>query len=91
MCKVDTADKDGGSPRKLSSCISVICFIHVMFLRLSRVRTEMGEETQKTVEKIETIEKQSKPLYYAEPSQEAPRIPPNPELSQKAGYLYMRR
>ena len=51
----------------------------------------MAEETQKTVERIDTIERQSRPLYHAEPSQEAQHIPPNPELSQKAGYLFMRR
>ena len=56
-----------------------------------RVKREMAEETNKTVEKIETIERQSRPLYHAEPSQEAQHIPPNPELNQKAGYLFMRR
>ena len=64
---------------------------YIIYCFIFRVKSELAEETQKTVEKIETIERQSRPLYHAEPSQEAPHIPPNPELNQKAGYLFMRR
>ena len=56
-----------------------------------RVRSELGAETQKTVESIETIERQTRNLYHAEPAEDAANIPPNRNLNQKAGYLYMRR
>ncbi|XP_042905832.1 DCC-interacting protein 13-alpha isoform X1 [Parasteatoda tepidariorum] len=54
------------------------------------VQTEMGLETQKTVELIDTIEQQSKHLYYAEPPSDMPYIPPNTGLSQKNGYLFLK-
>ncbi|GFW41325.1 DCC-interacting protein 13-alpha [Trichonephila clavipes] len=52
------------------------------------VQTELGLETQKTVELIDTIEQQSQHLYYAEPPVDMPYIPPNTRLSQKSGYLF---
>ena len=61
--------------------------IHVAF----SVHTEMGQETQKTVEMIDSIESQSKHLYYADLPGDLPYIPPNPSLCQKSGYLFLRR
>ena len=58
---------------------------------LHRVRQELNEETRKTVEVIESIERQSLHKYYAEPHPDMPFIPPNPTLTQKAGYLFLRR
>lgn len=54
------------------------------------VQAELGQETQKTVELIESIEKQSQHLYYAELPVDLPYIPPNTGLSQKSGYLFQR-
>ncbi|XP_041348369.1 DCC-interacting protein 13-alpha-like isoform X3 [Gigantopelta aegis] len=54
------------------------------------VHQEMAKETQKTVELIDNIEKQSAHLYYAEPPIDMPFIPPNTALIQKAGYLYQK-
>ncbi|ESP00319.1 hypothetical protein LOTGIDRAFT_200897, partial [Lottia gigantea] len=54
------------------------------------VHAELSAETQKTVELIESIEKQSAHLYHPEPPIDMPYIPPNTALSQKAGYLYQR-
>ncbi len=62
-----------------------------MLLNDCRVHTEMNQDTQKTVEMIESIERQSLHKYYAEPQQDMPFIPPNPTLTQKAGYLFLRR
>lgn len=56
-----------------------------------RVHSELAQETQKTVELIDNIEKQSAHLYHAEPPIDMPFIPPNTSLAQKAGYLMMRR
>ncbi len=55
------------------------------------MRSELGAETQKTVESIEAIERQTRNLYHAEPADDGANIPPNRNLNQKAGYLYMRR
>ncbi|XP_046548744.1 LOW QUALITY PROTEIN: DCC-interacting protein 13-alpha-like [Haliotis rubra] len=54
------------------------------------VHQELSTETQKTVELIDTIEKQSAHLYNAEPPIDMPFIPPNTALTQKAGYLFQR-
>lgn len=54
------------------------------------VHAELAQETQKTVELIDTIEKQSAHLYHAEPPIDMPFIPPNTGLAQKAGYLMHR-
>ncbi|XP_035221443.1 DCC-interacting protein 13-alpha-like isoform X2 [Stegodyphus dumicola] len=54
------------------------------------VQAELGQETQKTVELIDTIEQQSQHLYYAEPPVDMPYIPPNTGLSQKSGYLFQK-
>ncbi|KAK7464555.1 hypothetical protein BaRGS_00037890, partial [Batillaria attramentaria] len=54
------------------------------------VHAELAQETQKTVELIDTIEKQSAHLYHAEPPIDMPFIPPNTGLVQKAGYLMYR-
>ncbi|XP_054722833.1 DCC-interacting protein 13-alpha-like [Uloborus diversus] len=54
------------------------------------VQAELGQETQKTVELIDTIEQQSQHLYYAEPPVDMPYIPPNMGLSQKSGYLFLK-
>ncbi|XP_076447470.1 DCC-interacting protein 13-alpha-like isoform X2 [Babylonia areolata] len=54
------------------------------------VHSELAQETQKTVELIDNIEKQSAHLYHAEPPVDMPFIPPNTNLAQKAGYLMHR-
>jgi hypothetical protein len=55
------------------------------------VHAELAQETQKTVELMDSIEQQSSHLYHAEPPVDMPFIPPNTNLVQKAGYLMMRR
>lgn len=55
-----------------------------------RVHSDLAKETQKTVELIENIEKQSQHMYHAEPLADMPFIPPNTNLTQKAGYLFCR-
>ncbi|XP_025106869.1 DCC-interacting protein 13-alpha-like isoform X2 [Pomacea canaliculata] len=54
------------------------------------VHAELGQETKRTVDLIDTIEKQSAHLYHAEPPIDMPFIPPNTGLAQKAGYLMHR-
>ncbi|CAL1532089.1 unnamed protein product [Lymnaea stagnalis] len=54
------------------------------------VHTDMAKEIQKTVEIIDNIEKQSQHMYHAEPPVDMPFIPPNTNLTQKAGYLFCR-
>lgn len=61
------------------------------FYSVGRVHTELAEDTKKTVELIETIERQSVHLYHAEPPIDMPFIPPNISMVQKAGYLMHRR
>jgi DCC-interacting protein 13 alpha len=61
-----------------------------MFLTDS-VHSELREESQRKVEQIETIERQSVHKYYVEVPVDMPFIPPNTSLSQKAGYLFVRR
>ncbi|XP_055881245.1 DCC-interacting protein 13-alpha-like isoform X3 [Biomphalaria glabrata] len=57
---------------------------------VQEVHTELAKETQKTVEIIETIEKQSQHKYFAEPPPDMPFIPPNTNLSNITGYLFCR-
>ena len=57
----------------------------------SRVHQELGVETQKTVDVVENIEKASAHKYHAERTGDMPYLPPNTELAQKAGYLFIRR
>lgn len=54
------------------------------------VQAELGQETQKTVELIDSLEQQSQHLYYAEPPLDMPYIPPNMGLSQKSAYLFIK-
>ncbi|CAG5130466.1 unnamed protein product, partial [Candidula unifasciata] len=54
------------------------------------VHADLTKETLKTVELIDSIEKQSQHMYNAEPPIDMPFIPPNTNLTQKAGYLYCR-
>lgn len=54
------------------------------------VHADLAKETQKTVELIDSIEQQSQHLYHAEPPVDSPFIPPNTNLTQKAGYLFCR-
>jgi len=54
------------------------------------VHTDLARETQRTVELIDSIEDQSQHMYYAEPPADMPFIPPNTNLTQKAGYLFCR-
>lgn len=55
------------------------------------VQTELQQDTKKTVDLIDTLEQQSVQRYHAEPNPEMPYIPPNTQLSQKGGYLFIRR
>jgi len=59
------------------------------FLHCS-VHSELRMESQRRIEQIENIEKQSIHKYFAEVPSDMPCPPPNTELSQKAGYLFMR-
>ncbi|GFO15601.1 Dcc-interacting protein 13-alpha [Plakobranchus ocellatus] len=54
------------------------------------VHADLAKETQKTVESIDSIEQQSQHMYHAEPPVDMPFIPPNTNLTQKAGYLFCR-
>lgn len=54
------------------------------------VHSELRLDSQRRIEQIENIEKQSIHKYFAEVPSEMPCPPPNTELSQKAGYLFMR-
>ncbi|XP_005113492.2 DCC-interacting protein 13-alpha, partial [Aplysia californica] len=54
------------------------------------VHSDLAKETQRTVELIDSIEKQSQHMYHAEPPVDMPFIPPNTNLTQKAGYLFCR-
>ena len=51
----------------------------------------MKVENQKTVDLIDSLERQSAHQYHAEPPLDMPYIPPNTTLAQKAGYLFIRR
>ena len=55
------------------------------------VHRELGEETQRTVGVIETVEQNSQHLYHPEPVGNAPPRHPQTDLAQKAGFLYLRR
>ncbi|KAH9490583.1 DCC-interacting protein 13-alpha [Bulinus truncatus] len=57
---------------------------------VQEVHSELAKETQKTVEIIDTIEKQSQHKYFAEPPPDMPFIPPNTNLSCVTGYLFCR-
>ncbi|XP_074646175.1 DCC-interacting protein 13-alpha-like isoform X3 [Tubulanus polymorphus] len=54
------------------------------------VHQEMNQEIERSVEFMNTLEHQCNHLYYAEPVGDMPYIPPNLNLTQKAGYLFMR-
>ncbi|ELU15980.1 hypothetical protein CAPTEDRAFT_171114 [Capitella teleta] len=54
------------------------------------VHSEMNEDTQQTVEMVQSLEQQCQYLYHGEPMAEFPFMPPNDTLHQKAGYLFMR-
>uniref|UniRef100_T1IIA9 PH domain-containing protein n=1 Tax=Strigamia maritima TaxID=126957 RepID=T1IIA9_STRMM len=54
------------------------------------VHTELGLETKKTVNLIDTIENQSQHLYHGEPTLDAPLIPAHLNMTKKCGYLQMR-
>lgn len=70
----------------------IICFFwEFLILKHFRVQQDLQTETKKTVEHIDTLEKQSAHMYHAEPMVDMPYIPPNTSLTQKAGYLYLRR
>lgn len=55
------------------------------------MQAELQVETKKTVEVIDNLEKQSLHMYHAEPPINMPYIPPNINLAQKSGYLFLRR
>ncbi|XP_061175855.1 DCC-interacting protein 13-alpha-like isoform X4 [Saccostrea echinata] len=66
-------------------------FLNNISTSVQGVQQEMKTETKKTVELIDTLEQQSAHLYHAEPMVDMPYIPPNTNLTQKAGYLFVRR
>nr|XP_022299272.1 DCC-interacting protein 13-alpha-like isoform X3 [Crassostrea virginica] len=66
-------------------------FLNNISTSVQGVQQEMKAETKKTVELIDSLEQQSAHLYHAEPMVDMPYIPPNTTLTQKAGYLYVRR
>ncbi|XP_029649563.1 DCC-interacting protein 13-alpha [Octopus sinensis] len=65
-------------------------FLNNITASVQGVQQELGQDTQKTIELIDTLEKQSHHLYQPEPMVEMPYIPPNVNLVSKAGYLFMR-
>lgn len=65
-------------------------FLNNISTSVQGVQQEMKTETKKTVELIDTLEQQSAHLYHAEPMVDMPYIPPNTNLTQKAGYLFVR-
>jgi len=84
-------------------CSNVVIVVNILqlFLNMSALRlmccvlhysvhSELRLESQRRVEQIENIEKQSIHKYFAEVPSDMPCSPPNTELSQKAGYLFMR-
>lgn len=54
------------------------------------VQSELKEASQTMRQQIETIEQNSIHRYYAEPLPDMPHVSPNCNLSQKAGYLFLR-
>ena len=74
---------------KTSGCLSAINISSFICIYFS-VHTDLAKVTQRTVEKIDTIEQQSEHKYHAEPSADMPFVPPNTNLTQKAGYLFCR-
>eukprot|EP00105_Crassostrea_gigas_P010580 XP_011425916.1 PREDICTED: DCC-interacting protein 13-alpha isoform X8 [Crassostrea gigas] len=66
-------------------------FLNNISTSVQGVQQELQTETKKTVELIDSLEQQSAHLYHAEPMVDMPYIPPNTTLTQKAGYLYVRR
>ncbi|XP_056000626.1 DCC-interacting protein 13-alpha-like isoform X9 [Ostrea edulis] len=65
-------------------------FLNNISTSVQGVQQDLQTETKKTVEHIDTLEKQSAHMYHAEPMVDMPYIPPNTSLTQKAGYLYLR-
>lgn len=66
-------------------------FLGNIGVSVQAVHAELAQDTQRTVELMDSIEQQSSHLYHAEPPIDMPFIPPNTSLVQKAGYLVMRR
>lgn len=65
-------------------------FLNNIAASVQSVQRELQQETKKTVDLIDTLEQQSVQYYHAEPNPEMPYIPPNTQLSQKGGYLFVR-
>ena len=63
----------------------------VLVVVLVSVQAELTQETLKTVDQVEVIEKQTAHMYHAELPKDMPYVPPNTSLTQKAGYLFLRR
>ncbi|XP_022250573.1 DCC-interacting protein 13-alpha-like [Limulus polyphemus] len=63
-------------------------FISSISASVQEVQSELNHKTLTAVSLIDSIEKQSQHLYYAEPLSDMPFIPPNTSLTQKSGYLY---
>lgn len=55
------------------------------------VKSELVEETKKTVELVDAIEQNSEPLYSVLGPAEGAYLSQQDTLTQKAGYLFLRR
>ncbi|KAL4227086.1 DCC-interacting protein 13-alpha [Mactra antiquata] len=65
-------------------------FLQNISASIQGVQAELQIETKKTVDVIDNLEKQSIHMYHAEPPINMPYIPPNINLAQKSGYLFLR-
>ncbi|XP_063443526.1 DCC-interacting protein 13-alpha-like isoform X5 [Mytilus trossulus] len=65
-------------------------FLNNINASVQGVQKELQQDTKKTVDLIDTLEQQSVQHYHAEPNPEMPYIPPNTQLAQKGGYLFIR-
>ncbi|CAC5407777.1 APPL1 [Mytilus coruscus] len=65
-------------------------FLNNINASVQGVQKELQQDTKKTVDLIDTLEQQSVQQYHAEPNPEMPYIPPNTQLAQKGGYLFIR-
>ncbi|XP_060583550.1 DCC-interacting protein 13-alpha-like [Ruditapes philippinarum] len=65
-------------------------FLQNISTSIQGVQSELQVETKKTVDLIDSLEQQSLHMYHAEPPINMPYIPPNINLAQKSGYLFLR-
>ncbi len=58
---------------------------------ISSVQCEMNQETQRSVDMMDRLEKESTERYHPDPQPGQTVTPPKVSLIQRAGYLYLRR